>query len=198
MLTILLPILYVGGLLSILTTVVKAIRGKSQSVILGDYVLIVESGGYFPINRQKLEYEELSEQYSPDDANGNSILSAALMKRAMEGFARLQRLREEKPPLKQMVREGVIGEDILEKLTIAEVEVNQDMAEMKSEADLYKTRWSSTFINEAARLYQLQLQKEAIAAEESDNKNENPKEQIIEKNQKREVSSNKKVSSKKK
>ena len=42
--------------------------------------------GYFPFNRSKLEYEELSEQYYVDDPNGKQILTVALMKRAMEGY----------------------------------------------------------------------------------------------------------------
>lgn len=40
--------------------------------------------GYFPFNRSKYEYEELSEQFYIDDPNGVKILTIALMKRAME------------------------------------------------------------------------------------------------------------------
>jgi hypothetical protein len=122
MLTIFLPILYVAGLLVVLTTVVKAIKGKSQ-------VALLESS-YFPLHREKLEYEELSEQYSPDDMNGKKVLAVALMKRAMESVSRVLRLREEKPPLKQMVRDGVIGEELWDKLVVAEQEIEHEMSDV--------------------------------------------------------------------
>jgi translocation protein SEC66 len=89
--------------------------------------LIEEDSGYFPINKPKLEYEELAEQYSPDDMNGKRVLTVALMQRAMEGITRVMRLREEKPPLQQMVRDGVIGESLWEKLLAAEAELELEI-----------------------------------------------------------------------
>jgi translocation protein SEC66 len=89
--------------------------------------LISEEAGYFPVNKTKLEYEELSEQYSPDDMNGKRVLTVALMQRAMEGVTRVMRLREEKPPLQQMVRDGVIGESLWEKLLAAEAELELEI-----------------------------------------------------------------------
>jgi translocation protein SEC66 len=88
------------------------------------------SSPYFPINKAKMEYEELSEQYYFDDPSGNRVLQVGLMKRAMESIRRIMRLQQEKPTLQQMVREGVIGESLWEKLLAAESELEQEMKDV--------------------------------------------------------------------
>jgi hypothetical protein len=85
---------------------------------------------YFPPHIQKIEYQELSEQYFPDEANGRQVLVTALVDRAKESVRRVFRLREEKPPLQQMVREGVIGETLLDKLVEAEAEMEAEMQDV--------------------------------------------------------------------
>lgn len=116
------PVIYCIGLIGFLYFVGKALRTKSV-VMAGD-------SGYFPIHRLKLEYEELSEQFSPTDESGSRVLQVALMKRAMEGVRRVLRLREEKAPLQQMVRDGVIGESLWEKLLVAEEEIELEMRDV--------------------------------------------------------------------
>lgn len=131
MLAIFLPICYVIGLLVFLYLAGTLIRGKPKDSF--DHSL---KGNYFPVHREKLEYEELSEQYSPDDPNGSRVLHVALMKRAMETVRRVLRLREEKPPLQQMVRDGVIGENLWEKLLAAEADIESEIQEVRAFAKI--------------------------------------------------------------
>ena len=62
----------------------KIYQIESATFVVWYLSLTAEDAGYFPIHRQKLEYEELSEQFSPDDMNGKRVLTVALMQRAME------------------------------------------------------------------------------------------------------------------
>lgn len=78
----------------------------------------------------KAEYDELSELFSLDDPNGRKILETALLLRAQEGIFRAHRIQEEKPPLQQMVREGIVGEDLLEKIVLAEQELNLELEDV--------------------------------------------------------------------
>ena len=78
-----------------------------------------------------MEYEELSEQYSPEDPFGKKILETALIKRATEDVIRVLRIREEKPPLQQMVREGIVGEDLLDRIETAEKELDAELADVR-------------------------------------------------------------------
>ena len=128
--SVFLPIFYVGGLLGILYAVGRFIRSKNQPSIFGTYFLMTDNTGYFPINRPKLEYEELSEQYSPEDINGKRVLTVALVKRGMEAVVRAMRLQQEKPPLQQMVRDGSIGESLWENLVMAEAEIEEELKDV--------------------------------------------------------------------
>lgn len=84
------------------------------------------------MHKAKLQYEELSEQYSPDEISGARVLQIALMKSAMETVRRVLRLRDEKAPLQQMVREGVVGESLWERLLAAEQELEVEVQAVSS------------------------------------------------------------------
>ncbi|KAJ3321522.1 translocation protein S66 [Boothiomyces sp. JEL0866] len=120
-----------------------------------------DEAGYFPLNRAKFEYEELAEQYSPDDSTGKKVLVAALLKRAVEAVTRVFRIRDEKPPLQGMVKEGIVNEGLWEKLLAAEAEIELEMQELMEESNLYKPNWSSTFLQEVSQLVQMKMQQSA-------------------------------------
>ncbi len=62
--------------------------------------------------------------------NGKRVLTIALMHRAVEGVTRAMRLREEKPPLQQMVREGIVGESLWDKLVEAEAALEEEFQDV--------------------------------------------------------------------
>ncbi|KAI8911661.1 Sec62/63 complex, subunit Sec66 [Gorgonomyces haynaldii] len=140
--TILLPVLYVGGLAAIFYLFARYQKSKR--------VQLVTKSKYFEESITKLEYEELSEQYSLEDAAGKRILEIALMRRACEDVERVLKIREEKPQLAQMVQNGIIGEELLDKLV--------------HEADMYRPQWGKTILQEASQFVnqrnQLRLQQQ--------------------------------------
>ncbi|KAJ3313825.1 translocation protein S66 [Boothiomyces sp. JEL0838] len=135
--------------------------------------------GYFPLNRAKFEYEELAEQYSPDDSTGKKVLVAALLKRAVEAVTRVLRIRDEKPPLQGMVKEGIVNEGLWEKLLAAEAEIELEMQELMEESNLYKPNWSASFLQEVSQLVQMKMQQ--AAQQEQQNMEAQQQEQSSEK-----------------
>ncbi|KAJ3171945.1 translocation protein S66 [Irineochytrium annulatum] len=138
--------------------------------------MVTKSSGtapYFPPHLQKAQYEELAEMYSPEDEYGSKILTSALLRRAMVDVQRIWQIREEKPPLQNLVRSGVLGEDMMEKITLAEKELEVEIHELMEEAELYKAGWgknifqeASTFMQQQANLAQQQAQAAAVAAQQ--------------------------------
>ncbi|KAJ3356336.1 translocation protein S66 [Kappamyces sp. JEL0680] len=149
-----LPFAYLGGLGIILYFAGKTIKGRETASVQ--------------------EYEELSEQYYVDDPSGCRILQVALMKRAMECVKRVMRLQQEKPPLQQMVREGVIGESLWEKLLAAEIGLEQEMKDLMEEANIYKSNWGATLLQEASQLAQRQMQIQAQLDAQNDANDQQP------------------------
>ncbi|KAJ3109722.1 translocation protein S66 [Phlyctochytrium bullatum] len=114
--------------------------------------------GFFGPHLQKAQYEELSEMYSPEDEYGLKILTSALVRRAMVDVQRIWQLREEKPSLQNLVRSGVLGEDMMEKINIAEKELEVEVQDLMAEADMYKPGWGKSIFQEATNFMQLQAQ----------------------------------------
>ena len=115
------------------------------------------------------------EQYSPEDPVGKKVLTAALMKRAITDVDHIFRLREEKPSLSNLIKQGAVGEDLWERLLDAErnldIEVQEVliifiincylMCKVMDEAEFYKPGWKDTIFQEASAIYQRQVQMEA-------------------------------------
>ncbi|KAH6572746.1 hypothetical protein BASA60_006421 [Batrachochytrium salamandrivorans] len=97
-----------------------------------------QTASYFPLHLAKYEYEELAEQFSPDTENGKLVLTAALAKRAVEDVRRVLKIREEKPPLEQMVREGIVGEDLFDKIVRDERELEAELQQVIEDSEMYR------------------------------------------------------------
>ncbi|KAI8846196.1 Pre protein translocase subunit Sec66-domain-containing protein, partial [Chytridium lagenaria] len=121
---------------------------------------------YFTAHLQKAQYEELAEMYSPEDEHGLKILTSALVRRAMVDVQRIWQIREEKPSLQGLVRTGVLGEDMMEKITEAEKELEVEVQELITEADMYKPGWGKTIFQEATTFMQAQAQQLQQAAQQ--------------------------------
>ncbi|KAJ3140901.1 translocation protein S66 [Physocladia obscura] len=116
---------------------------------------------YFADHMPRRQYAELSEMYSLADPDGHKILLQALMRRAMLDVQRIMQIREEKPQLQNLVRSGVVGDAMMENITRAEKELDQEVQELVTEAELYKTGWGQTIFQEAGQMLQLQAQAQA-------------------------------------
>ncbi|KAJ3025042.1 UNVERIFIED_CONTAM: translocation protein S66 [Siphonaria sp. JEL0065] len=109
----------------------------------------------------KRQYQELAEMYSPKDAQGwgNKIRMQALFRRAI--------IREEKPQLQNLVRSGVVGEEMLENITLADKEIELECQDVVAEAELYRDGWGQNIFQEAQSILQQQAQLQAQAAQQA-------------------------------
>ncbi len=85
---------------------------------------------YFGPNLTKDLYEELSEQWSPETPEGSQLLMTGLLKRACTAVARIWKIRDEKQPLSQLVKQGAVGEDLYERMLKAEQELEIEVNEV--------------------------------------------------------------------
>jgi translocation protein SEC66 len=103
----------------------------------------------------------LAEQWSPEDPNGAQLLKTALLKRAMEDVRRILHIKEQKPGLANLVRQGVMGDDVFQKLLEAEADLELEIALVLEEAELYRQGWKDVIFQEATQLYQHYINKES-------------------------------------
>lgn len=139
--SLLFPVIYLGGFALIFY--LFALYNKKQKLV--DQI----RNKYFDIHVQKIEYDELAELFGLE-GNGRIILETALLRRAVEDVARSTRIQEEKPPLQQMVHEGIVSEDLMDKISLAEQELQLELQEViiyfismkiSEEADMFKKGW---------------------------------------------------------
>lgn len=108
-------------------------RAAGQTVSMSHLLLSPEQqyDSYFGRNLEREIYLELCEQYSPENQDGLKILMTNLMKRAVVGVSRLMKLRDEKGPLTALVKQGAVGEELLERMAQAEKEIEEELTEVR-------------------------------------------------------------------
>jgi translocation protein SEC66 len=140
MLSLLLPIGYLG----LIALIYK---------LFTTFNLPQKSKSYFAENVARLEYLELAEQYTLN-VTGLKILETALLKRAAEDLRRLMLLRDQKPSVSNLVAQGIMGQDMLDKITVAEMELNNELEDLMAESKIYRPDWEQTILQEASALLQ--------------------------------------------
>lgn len=106
-------------------------------------------------NPFKKEYEELAGKPGTPPA----ALGQALMRRAMFNVERAMQIREQKPTLQSLVRNGSIGEDVWARFQIAERALEEDIQELLQEAERVKPGWSQQIFPQAQQLLAMERQK---------------------------------------
>jgi len=158
-------ILIVFYLIAFLCTFVFAVKYyNSKKVVTLDKE-------WFPAIPEEEQYFALVEQYGDEEANPQytKILTSALVKRAMATITRMWDIQKEKPSLNQLVREGVVGENQLQQLTLAEEETEAKLEDIQQEAECYKDGWSKTILQESAQLIAYIRQQQAQAKRSANN-----------------------------
>ncbi|KAI8813454.1 Pre protein translocase subunit Sec66-domain-containing protein [Cladochytrium replicatum] len=123
-----------------------------------------EDGGFFGPHVQKVQYEELANSYSPEDPEGKKLLIAALIRRALVDVHRIWQIRDDKPSMYQLVKQGVISEDLWERLLAAEQALEAEILEVAEDAELYRPGWGKTIFQDVSNLLQQVQQRETAAA----------------------------------
>lgn len=145
-----------------------------------------EEHSYFGINTEKQTYLELCEQYSHENAVGQKMLTMALMRRCIATVERIMKIQEDKPALSNLVKQGVLSEELLNKLEAAEQELDSEVNEIFEEADFYRPGWRQSIFKEASQLVQRKRQLEAeqqAQAMTSSSKNQEKSKELSEEEQ---------------
>jgi len=93
---------------------------------------------WFPAHLQRniyLSLLELSSSPSAKQEVPDSLLRAALLRRAVEDIRRLISLRNAKPALTQLLQRGSVGDELMQRFTVAEKEMEAELKEVVEEAN---------------------------------------------------------------
>ncbi|KAI0093947.1 Pre protein translocase subunit Sec66-domain-containing protein [Irpex rosettiformis] len=82
-----------------------------------------------------------------------SLLKAALMRRAVTDVHRIMRLREDKPALQNLLQKGSIGDELWNSLLAAERELEAEILETAAEANTFVEGWGQLIFQTATELY---------------------------------------------
>ncbi|KAK3810923.1 MAG: Pre protein translocase subunit Sec66-domain-containing protein [Benniella sp.] len=113
-------------------------------------IVIKDAQSWFPENEARANYIALLQQTEPEASEAQ--LKAALMRRAMEVVKRILSMREDKPLLSGLVKQGVIDDDTWLEFTASEKELEYEIREIMEEADTFKEGWGHTILQSASEM----------------------------------------------
>ncbi|KAI9296245.1 hypothetical protein K502DRAFT_364302 [Neoconidiobolus thromboides FSU 785] len=105
---------------------------------------------WFGENKYKELYIKLLSADPPVD---DYLLKAALLRRAMTVVERVLKMREQKPPLSQLLKNGSIGEDVWNSFLLAEAELETEVVEVMEEADTFNEGWGQSIYQTASEMH---------------------------------------------
>ncbi|KAH0608875.1 uncharacterized protein LAJ45_07646 [Morchella importuna] len=79
----------------------------------------------------------------------DTILKAALLRRATEDIRRIIALRQAKGSLQQLLQKGSISDDLWTRFTVAEAEIEEELRDVVLEANAFKEGWGNTIFQTA-------------------------------------------------
>ncbi|KAK2741026.1 translocation protein S66 [Myotisia sp. PD_48] len=82
-----------------------------------------------------------------------SVLKAALLRRAAEDIKRLLELRSRKPALGQLLQKGHVGDELWQQFTRAEKEMEEEFKDVVSEANAFSPGWGQTIFQSANEMF---------------------------------------------
>ncbi|PPQ73997.1 hypothetical protein CVT26_006366 [Gymnopilus dilepis] len=94
---------------------------------------------YFPSHPERNAYISLLQKTDPPAHD--TLLKAALVRRAMADVQRVLRIREDKPALQNLLQKGSIGDDVWNSLLAAEKEIEIELMDVVAEANSFVDGW---------------------------------------------------------
>ncbi|KAH9842637.1 Pre protein translocase subunit Sec66-domain-containing protein [Rhodofomes roseus] len=141
MASILVPILYVVLVFGGLWAFSSWYRKRNATLVYEPY---------FTQHRERDLYISLLQKTDPPAPE--SLLKAALVRRAMTDVTRILRLREDKPALQILLQKGSIGDDLWNSLLSAEKEMEAELLEVAAEANSYVEGWGQVIFQTASEM----------------------------------------------
>jgi len=94
---------------------------------------------YFPSHPERNAYVTLLQKTDPPASD--TLLKAALVRRAVADVQRVMRIREDKPALQGLLQKGSIGDELWNSLLSAEKEMEAEILEVVGEANSFVEGW---------------------------------------------------------
>ncbi|KAK5458408.1 Translocation protein S66 [Exophiala xenobiotica] len=143
------PIAYLGILIGSMATFSHLYRQRQINSKL-------RLAPYFSAHAARNIYLSLLHM-SDSDSNPNgggvkvpdSVLRAALLARAVEDVQRVMEVRTRKQPLAQLLQRGVVGDEIFQRLTRAEQELEIEIKDVMNEANALAPQWGNHIFQSA-------------------------------------------------
>jgi len=138
MASVLVPVVYIAIVIGSLLIFSRIYRKRAAGRRLDPY---------FPSHPERDLYVTLLGKSDPPAHE--SLLKAALVRRAMTDVQRVMRLREDKPALQNLLQKGSIGDDLWNSLLAAEKELEAEVVEVVSEANTFVEGWGQIIFQTA-------------------------------------------------
>lgn len=108
---------------------------------------------WFGENIARSQYIALLQQEEPEATE--TQLTAALLRRAMEGVVRVLSMREDKQVLANLVKQGTVGDDIWTQFTLSEKELEAEIMAIVEEANTFKENWGQSILQTASEMVKI-------------------------------------------
>ncbi|KAF9149884.1 translocation protein S66 [Linnemannia schmuckeri] len=171
-----LAIIYIGGW--ILSMRIFGYFWKNRKLAIND------AEPWFGENIARSQYIALLQQDEPEATE--TQLTAALLRRAMEGVVRVLSMREDKQVLANLVKQGTVGDDIWTQFTLSEKELEAEIMAIVEEANTFKENWGQSILQTASEMVMhektKQMQKELALRREEEARKQAVRDQRKEKN----------------
>ncbi|EAW15105.1 Sec63 complex subunit SEC66 [Aspergillus clavatus NRRL 1] len=145
------PLAYLGVLLGSLATFSSLYRKRKATKA-------TSLEPWFPPHLQRDIYFSLLHLDPPASSSGKekkapavpeSVLKAALLRRATEDIKRVMALRSQKQALAMLLQRGSVGDDLWQRFQRAEKEMEDEVRDVVAEANAYVPGWGQTIFQSA-------------------------------------------------
>ncbi|RYN33797.1 hypothetical protein AA0113_g6010 [Alternaria arborescens] len=116
---------------------------------------------WFPTHLQRNVY--LSLLHMDDPKVPDSVLKAALLRRATEDIHRIVQVRNAKQALQVLLQRGSVGDDLWQRFQRAEKEIEEELRDVVSEANAFAPNWGQTIFQSASEMAQNNHIRERLA-----------------------------------
>jgi translocation protein SEC66 len=156
LISLLIPIAYLGILIGSMATFSHLYRQRQITSKL-------RLAPYFGAHTTRNIYLSLLHmQEDPNTKVPDSVLRAALLSRAIEDIERIMEIRLRKGPAAQLLQRGVVGDEIFQRLTRAEQEMEFELKDVCAEANGLAPGWGNHIYQSANEMVQNRLLREKI------------------------------------
>ncbi|KAJ5752397.1 Translocation protein (Sec66) [Penicillium odoratum] len=159
------PLAYLGILIGSLATFSSLYRKrKSQKAATLE--------PWFPAHLQRdiyfslLHLDPSAQKEKKTPAIPESVVKAALLRRASEDIRRVLALRSQKQALSVLLQRGSVGDDLWQRFLRAEKEMEEEVKDVVAEANAYVPNWGQTIFQSANEMIQNDIYRQRMTEQQ--------------------------------